>query len=91
MKDNLYIKSRLAEVDTETVSQNPDSLAIHNAKQFVLHWIYNSGDVKTENELLLQLQNFKEELLGLEFANANEFSKKLIQVKVKEIENILEN
>ena len=91
MRDNLYIKSRLAEVDTETVPQNPDSLTIHNAKQSVLYWIYNSGNVRTEKELLLQLQNFKEELLGLEFANSNEFSKKVVDVKIKEVENILEN
>lgn len=90
MKDAIYIKTRLNNVNSEIVPQSIEYTAVHNARQETLMWIYNYGSIRTEKEIQNRLERVKEELIAFDFANQTGLPLKIANAKKQEIENILE-
>lgn len=89
MKSKLYIKTRFNDIDVTPVSQEPQVLQIHKARQQILLWLYNNGNLQPEHVINLKLNTLKEEL-SLFPKDQYNHNKKMIEVQIEEIENILD-
>ena len=69
MKDKLYIKTKLDNILTEIIPQSTDQKYIHNQLVENLMWLYNNGNLRTDDELKLRINAKEEELIGYNFAN----------------------
>lgn len=87
MKDKLLIKARLDDIQQEIIPQNDEIAYIHSQIIDTLCWVYNNGELRTEEELNLKIQTTKEELIGFEFMNDSISSEyKATIAKLKELE-----
>ena len=90
MRDKLYIKSRFDNVAIQRVLT--DELRQQKTTRLnTLAWIYNGGNIRSEEELQRQLRNVNEELLAFELTGQqNQQTKKLALCRKYELELILE-
>lgn len=86
MKDSLYVKTHLDNVCNSIYPQSVESSQIHSARVDNMYWIYNNGNLRTDAELNLKIQNFKEELIAYEFANDFGIQFKIAEAKLKDLE-----
>lgn len=89
MKDALFIQNRLSDLIATTRPQTPDATRIFNEKKELLLWAYNDGNLRTENELNIKLQNIEEELVAWKYAGDTGLLSKISQAKLQEIKQIM--
>ena len=91
MRDKLYIKTRLDNVCLERIPQDPELQRKHQERIRVLTWIFNLGELRTEQELQTELRNANEEIICYEKLQFNnKLLGQLAEIRKSEIENILE-
>lgn len=90
MKDSLFIKSRLNEINSTIPSQYTDKIQIHAALQRILFWVYNDGNLRTQKEIEDKITILKEEILGLRYANISGFDIKILEVQINELLQIMQ-
>jgi hypothetical protein len=86
MKDALTIKTRLDGVIHTAIPQTVEQNTVYQARINVLEWLYNNGNLRTENEFLVKIQSIKEEILAYEFAEDRGTYYKAAQAKLREME-----
>lgn len=89
MKDVLYIKTRLGDVQAQPVPVDHDYLTKHDTRLKILFWAYNNGQGRTEQELKNKLERINEELISLQYGNIHGLQLKLVELRKSEIENLL--
>ena len=92
MKDSMYIKTRLDDEIATFTPGTEEKNTIHNNRIAIWNWLYNDGNLRTEIELNNRLNNYVDELHALEFiGDKNEFSKKLLNIKIKIVKEVMES
>ena len=90
MRGAIYIKSQLDNELANAPTQE-EQLHVFHAKIQLLTWIYNLGNLRTQEEMDIKLRNIQEELIALEFMqtpeNAIEYKK--IQARMKIMQDIM--
>ena len=89
MKDKLYIKTRLENIASERVPQETKMQQKHEERLKILTWIYNLGNLRTEEEMNIQLQNTNEELMSYQLAGITGILVEYAKIRKDELENII--
>lgn len=84
--DALSVKTRLENLRHTQIPQSIDYKTIQNAKINIIEWLYNNGNLRTEDELQTKLQSIQEEILMYEFAEERGYMYEAAKAKLKEME-----
>ena len=82
------LNKKIFDLEHELVPQSLDFTYIHSARIDILYWVKNSGNMRTEQEILNKIQRYKEELLGIE--NDFDLHYREKQARIKELYELLE-
>lgn len=89
MKDKLYIKSRLDSLKTALIPQSIEYTALQQARIDILSWVYNNGDIQSEQAVENKLERLQEESIALDFMQIQGLQRKILEAKQTEINTIL--
>lgn len=90
MKDSITTKSELDNLRANTIMISSTQMPMHVAKVNILEWAYNDGNLRTLPELQNKLQNLKEEIIALEYAQDIGISKDIAKAKLEQLQYIAE-
>ena len=89
MKDDLYIKSRLNNLQTQLIPQAIEYTAPHQERIGAVMWVYNNGNIQSQTAVEVKLRCAKEELISLQFMTNPGLQLRCINARIEELENIL--
>lgn len=85
MKDSIMTKTELNNLQANTSMVSSIQMPLHLAKINMAEWAYNNGDLRTIAEYKNRIQNIKEEIIALEFAQDISQSKAIAKAKLEEL------
>lgn len=90
MRDTIYVKSQLDNLLANAPTQQ-EQIDLFNYKVQLLTWIYNLGNLRTEDEIKIKLRNLEEEKIALDFMNQpeNSLEYKRVYAQLKIMQDIM--
>lgn len=81
------LNKRIFDLEHQLIPQSLDITYIHSGRIDTLYWIKNNNLMKTEEEIKLKIQRYKEELLALNDTTDMHYREKV--ARIKELEFVL--
>lgn len=88
MKAKLVVKTALDNICNTIYPQSIEGSQIHEARVKNMYWAYNNGNLRTDAELNIKIQNAKEEMIAYRFANDFGIAYKIAESILKDLEAI---
>ena len=89
MKNKDYLVTRLSELRTALVPQSIQYTTIHHNKIEILEWVYNEGNIKSQDEIENKILSIQEEITGLLRYQDTSYVLLGLKAQKTELENIL--
>ena len=89
MKNKDYLVTRLSELKTALVPQSMQYTTIHHSKIEILEWVYNEGNIKSQDEIENKILSIQEEITGLLRYQDTSYVLLGLKAQKTELENIL--
>lgn len=88
MKNKLYVQTKLGNLTHRFIPQTMEAKAIFDEEIYIVSWFFNDGNLRTQAELDIAIQNAKEELIGFEFANDESYHKRVVEARLRQLNDL---